>query len=821
MQPFALRFPSVAEWRGRLIPLALPLAMFVALLALGGDRGYFYREDAYESNIHNYTTARALAIAKNLSPDHNFRLAHRIWRDDGGGLAYGLYSRFPIGSFALAKLAILPFGGDIASELIAARVLALLMFCGAAALACLAVARIAGSRRIALVAVTLAFSGFYAVYTADDVSNESVMDVFGAALVFHGMVVFVQEGRFRQLLVKTCAALLVGWHVYALLLPFIALGLGGEAIALWRSAASGEKAKAARAAIIALVRSRYVALGAVSVLFGAALLAFNFVNEYAVYDAERTSSERTAWDSALLRFGLNADFNEQRGDELGWGKFIRRQFYRAGVSFVPYSVARAVGYDFETPEPFDITLAQAALGAAATVAALGALALARGHRLLLASAVLFGFCWGFPMRYSTFERYNYFEGVFYLWLALALFAMAMMGARRLLGERVGGRVSLGLCAAAALVFSLSVFHAGQRDRDAAEAEREKTEMAEISAIREITRGKSVEIFPYHNKVITKFRKSYYTAGSYYATGDFTFGDFPCEPRRSDFLISHYRDDSLNPLTPEHRFVFLYEGASPLDLCRAERRRLEASEPAARSVFDVYLQESSLTYLKAPCEPSDYEARFFAYYYPADPNDLPAKDRRNGYSKLRGWHAWYPNGVSAFDGACLMTLQTPDYPAAAIRAGQWVWSGERQWEADILWEAAIAPPPDAEARAFYEKTYQDIVSSGEPAARTAFDLYLDLDRNTLSYLKAPCGEDDARGRFFLSVHPVDVADLPEDRREIGHESLNFTFAPPAGAIFDGKCMATRQLPDYEIARIETGQWIPGGDRLWDAEIVVSD
>ena len=109
------------------------------------------------------------------------------------------------------------------------------------------------------------------------------MDVFGAGMAFHGMVAFVQEGRFRQLLVKTCAALLLGWHVYALLLPFIFLGFGGEAFALIRSArASKEKAGVswARSAIISLVRSRYVALAAVSILFGSALLAFNFANEY-------------------------------------------------------------------------------------------------------------------------------------------------------------------------------------------------------------------------------------------------------------------------------------------------------------------------------------------------------------------------------------------------------------------------------------------------------------------------------------------------------------------------------------------------------------
>ena len=38
MFPFALIRPRLAEWRGWLPPLALPIAMFIALIALGGDR---------------------------------------------------------------------------------------------------------------------------------------------------------------------------------------------------------------------------------------------------------------------------------------------------------------------------------------------------------------------------------------------------------------------------------------------------------------------------------------------------------------------------------------------------------------------------------------------------------------------------------------------------------------------------------------------------------------------------------------------------------------------------------------------------------------
>ena len=792
---FAPIRPRLANWRGWLPAAALPLAMFIALLALGGDRGFFYRAEG----DHDWGTVKNLAIVENLSPEHNFLLTTKVWRDEDGGLSYAPYGRFPVGGYVLLKLALLPFGNDLAAKLMAARVLMLLMFCGAAAFAFLAMSRATGSRWVAFAATSLAFSGFCALYYADAVSGESVMDLFGAGLVFHGMAIFLQEGRFRQLLVKTCAALLLGWHVYALLLPFIILGFGGEAFAVARAAVSAnEKGKAARLAIIALVRSRCVVLPAVSILFGSALLAFNFANEYMAMGGgggQKTLSDLPSVKSALIRLGLSKTHNIL----LERDNFARRQLYRVGVASVPYAAARAVGWEFRGWEPPDVALAPTVWGLAATCAALASLAFARGRRLLMATAVLFGFCWAIPMRHSVFYQFHTHETLIYVWLALALFSAALLGVRRLLGERA----AIAAAALAALIFALSVFYAGQASEGAREAERQRAEMADFDAIREMTRGKTVSTFP-ASPVGSHLREYYLTeyhlAGSY--RKDTREGD--CEQAVADFVVSRYRIESPNLLTPDNRFAFLYENVSPPELCRATRERLESSKPAARAVWDVYLQDGEIGYMKAPCEPSDYAAPFYAYVHPVNPDDMPARFRLGG-----GFHSIRESTVFEYGGACIMTLRLPSYPIAAIQTGQWLPGEER------LWEVFVNPPLDAEALAFYEKAYQTIATSGEPVARSGgFDLYLNGD--TLSYLKAPCGEGDTRGRFFLSVHPADVA----DRREVGHDSLNFTFAPPAGAVFNGKCMATRQLPGYDIARIETGQWVPGGERLWDAEIVVS-
>ena len=575
------------------------------------QRGYVYRH----GNVHGKTTIRTLAISENLSPEHNFRLATRIWRDEDGEFRYVLYSRFPVGGYALLKLATAPFGSDLTAKLFASRVVALLMFCGAAALAQLSITRLTGSRRVAFAAAPIAFSSLYALWYADGPFGEGVMDAFGAALVFHCMVAFVQEGRFRQLLVKTFAALLLGWHVYALILPFAALGFGGEALALARSTvSSNEKARAARTAIIALARSRYAALAAAAILFGSALLAFNIANEYATYGGELALSDTPALGSMARRLGVNSW-------QTDWDSFTRRQLYRVGVMVTPYALARAVGWDFpiENWEPLEPPLAPTALGAAATVAALAFARRCRLVRILLVNSHALQRLWPQPL----FRRaVVHGAGAGAVHAGAGRRAPAAGRASRRRGRHRRRR------ARRADIRPLRI-PAGQIGRDADEAERRKAELADFSAVMETARGKRVQVVWRPNlwrvhrlwnvpEVEWRFWMRYYLAGSYPKWAN------QCSPDAAgaDFTLARYRDDGLNPLTPENRFAFLYEWTPSLDLCRAERRRLESSEPAARAVWDVYIQDDAISWLKAPCEPRDYDAPFYAYVHPINPDDLP-------------------------------------------------------------------------------------------------------------------------------------------------------------------------------------------------------
>ena len=205
----------------RFLPLLLLLPALSTVFFFSNDRGYFYRGGISENH---------LALAANISYEHNFLGFYRETLDFDGLRQYEVYNRFPIGGFLLIKLFILPFGDDLSAQIYAARVLMLLFFAGTAVLAFLAISRISSNRWMALAVTALGFSSYYWLYYNDMVATEVAPDLFGVLRVFHGMVIFAQEGRFRQLLIKACIALLLGWHVYALLLPFVVLGLVKEAV---------------------------------------------------------------------------------------------------------------------------------------------------------------------------------------------------------------------------------------------------------------------------------------------------------------------------------------------------------------------------------------------------------------------------------------------------------------------------------------------------------------------------------------------------------------------------------------------------------------
>ena len=102
-------------------------------------------------------------------------------------------------------------------------------------------------------------------------------------------------------------------------------------------------------------------------------------------------------------------------------------------------------------------------------------------------------------------------------------------------------------------------------------------------------------------------------------------------------------------------------------------------------------------------------------------------------------------------------------------------------------------------------------SGEPVTRAAFDIY--ISKNTLLYAKEPCAPADTEGVFFLHLIPNDIAALPNHRQQYGYDNLDFNHG---GITVDGRCIIVAPLPEYDIARIRTGQYAPGQGLAWEVE-----
>ncbi len=134
---------------------------------------------------------------------------------------------------------------------------------------------------------------------------------------------------------------------------------------------------------------------------------------------------------------------------------------------------------------------------------------------------------------------------------------------------------------------------------------------------------------------------------------------------------------------------------------------------------------------------------------------------------------------------------------------------------ILTVTALNPARvDAATVAAYRAVAQ-AVTAGPAVGRAGFDLY--LDGPTLMWVKAACGPADRRRPFSVRVFPVDMADLPRQRRKWGFERRSFDFSRH-GVRLDGRCLVRFPLPAYPIRAIEAGQVSPAeGTDLWRAAI----
>ncbi len=753
------------------------------MFVFGNDRSQFYRKGQ-----HNGVSIVTLQIAANLSAGHGF-LQYQ-WRslDEHGEPQYVVYNRFPVGSYALVRLAIAPFGDDAPRAIHAARLLMLAFFAASAVLAHLALARLLGDRRIALAATLLAFSSFHLLFYNDMISWEQSTNLFGVMLVFHGLILFAQEGRFRQLLARTAVALFLGWHVAGLVAAFVLIALGGELAARARARAGFGPGRAAAAPARAVL-----AWGAFVALCCALILGFNFGNEFRALGGEVPLHELPSVQSLLRRTG--ADATHTGG--IGWPAFLRGQFGAIGQLAIPYALVERIGLSQPHlglgPPPAPAAWLAAA-GAALFAACLAGLRFLP-HRALFAALPLAGWCWAIPFRGQA--AWHDYEAMFHVGVPLVGFALALLGLRRVLGPRGAARALPAAALAAAALFALSAWDMGRVGHGAEAAAHQREAVADLRAVRRITEGGSVFLYPI-NAALRHMEPTWQLAGRYLQTTPIE--DWDRVPPLDYALLPA---DYGGSLTPHNRRVFLYR----FDALPNVHASIAAREPALRAGFDLYLDEGgrTLTLAREPCAGADTRHALFLHAVPLDAGELPTDRRVEGFEAFDlGFDG---HGVRYRD-RCFARLALPGYPLAGLRAGQLAGGG-----LPPVWEASL-PVEDSSFPRGATSWYEDVTAAG-PAARGPFGVY--LEGRALTWAREDCAAADTEAPFFVHAYAADAGDLPAERREAGFEALGLAFGD-RGVRFGDTCMARIALPDYALRSVRTGQYDASG-HLWDAEFAL--
>ena len=759
-------------------PLALLLLALSSVFVFGGDRGYLYRP-----GHHDFDTSQTMTVAANLSPGDGFQMCRRRRPESGPGPSCAHpYNVFPIGPFALVRLATEAVGDSFVRQLYAARLLMLAFFAAAAVLAYLSLVRLLGDRWIAAAATLLAWSSYYLLHYSDMVSSQ-VPALFGVMLAFHGMVLFAQEGRFRQLLARTAVALLLGWHAVALVAAFVPLALGRELMAARADGGGG------RPKVVRRLRPRAIlSYGAFSALCLGLLLGWAVANEFAASGSEAPLTGLRVFDSLARRSGFASQ--QQDFDEVGWPGFLLQQLGGAGGSAIPFAFVDRLDLDLAVPDHgyWPPNPWFAALGAAVLAACAAGLRVL-SHRTLWAALLLTGWGWAIALRGSAAAHEQ--EAMFHAGAALTLFALALLGLRRILGPKRAGRALPAAALAAAALFALSARDMSGIAAAGADIRLQREVAADIGAIRGLAAGRGILVSPANRAMGWIDRdRNFYLVGSY--TRADRIGSREEWARASasgafDFVLAPV--GSGGSLTPGNRRLHLYR-PSALD---AAWDAAAAREPALRAAFGIRLDGRTLTWTREPCAEDDMWPHLFVEAAPLDAGPAKRFEFSPGERGLR------------FGGRCLVRFELPDYPIAGLRTGQLAGG-----DLPPVWQASL-PVGDPSFPRRASSWYEDVTAAG-PAARGPFGVY--LEGRALTYVRDGCAREDAEPRFFVHAWAADAGDLPADRREAGFEALGFAFGDH-GVRFGDTCMARIALPDYALRSVRTGQYDDGG-HLWDAE-----
>ena len=127
---------------------------------------------------------------------------------------------------------------------------------------------------------------------------------------------------------------------------------------------------------------------------------------------------------------------------------------------------------------------------------------------------------------------------------------------------------------------------------------------------------------------------------------------------------------------------------------------EIGTPAMRSLFQIFIHENRLVYLKIPCSAHELRNRFFLHITPVHSEDVSEELRQFGFN-VYDFNSFDEGvGSAVFEGGCLVARSLPEYEIKHIYTGQVIREespdGEVFWKGPV-WEGSYtfgAPSPPA-------------------------------------------------------------------------------------------------------------------------------
>ena len=286
-----------------------------------------------------------------------------------------------------------------------------------------------------------------------------------------------------------------------------------------------------------------------------------------------------------------------------------------------------------------------------------------------------------------------------------------------------------------------------------------------------------------------------------------------------------------------------------DLIIRSLQNADFDDPFIRSLFNVYIYEDQLIYVKSPCSENDLSHKFLLHVTPVHTENLLEEHKELGINVYDSFSFREEFAAARNEDGCIVIRNLPEYDISRIYTGQVLRvedsGGEVSWVGPIWDGSYVFSKPSPAARSESEASSPSLaeeanlsgtdvsriaqiaddpiirslrdIQFGHPALPSLFNVY--VHDNRLIYAKSPCSEYDISHRFFLHITPVDAKDLAEEHEHLGFSVNDFdSYKGKLGVdVTEYGCVVAHALPEYDIKHIYTGQVVrvekPTGEVSW--------